>query len=158
MEPDVDAPVDWRALAARVIVEACAAHPEDTVFLIGDPSVAEALAVRAGRVVRGERLADAPEGTSIVVLHWTFRRFSKVAQEALLVEAANLLPPRGLLVIGDLMWSFPLDQIDAPEQFGDAYADAPTCAALEAAVRRAGFLPDLHRFSPGVGVMVAVRA
>ena len=62
-----------------------------------------------------------------------------------------------MLVVGDVMWSMPADQVDEPEQFGDEIQWAQTTATLEKWAREAGFLPDLHRFGAGVGVLVAIR-
>lgn len=149
--------MDWRAVTARVVVEACAASPEDVVLVLGDDVVAGALRARC-TVVRGDSLADAPPGVSILILHWTLRLLPPSEQRALLSDAAKLLPARGLMVIGDLMWSLPLDQLDAPEQYGDRSSHVQTTATLESWARAAGFLPDLHRFSPGVGVLVGIRA
>lgn len=154
--------MNWAEVAGRVIVEAVAADPRDVLLLIGDgaasDAIAQALAARVGRLVRGDSLGAAPAGLSVVCLHQTLRLRPPEAQRALFAEAARVLPPRGLLVIGDVMWSLPFDQIDAPEQFGDRLAHVQTTATVEGWARKAGFLPDMHRFGAGVGVLIAVRA
>jgi hypothetical protein len=149
--------MDWAGVTARVVVEACSATPEDIVLYIGDDAVAAELAPRVHTLVRRDALVDPPAGLSIICLHGALRRHPPAAQRALIQTAARLLPPRGLLVVGDVMWSFPPADIDAPEQFGDALEHVQTTATIEAWSRAAGFLPDLHRFGPGVAVLIAIR-
>lgn len=175
--------MDWSAAAARVVVEACTAHPDDVVLELacGDGAIARALAPRVKRVVavdadraRVERnRRDAPPnvsfevgelrrpplvpGVSVVCFHDALRLLPPAEQRALFVELGRILPVRGLLVFGDVMWSMPKDMIDEPEQFGEHLEHVQTTATLERWVREAGFLPDLHRFGPAVGVMIAIR-
>lgn len=145
-------------MTARVVVEACSATPEDIVLYIGDDVVAGELSARVHTLVRRDDLVDPPAGLSIICLHGSLRRRSPEAQRVLIQSAARLLPPRGLLVVGDVMWSFPRADIDEPEQFGDALDHVQTTATIEAWCRAAGFLPDLHRFGPGVAVLIAIRS
>lgn len=149
--------VDWAGVTARVVVEACAATAEDVVLYAGDSAVADALAARVRTLVRRDGLDEPPPGLSIICLHGWLRRRPPAAQRAVIQAAARLLPPRGLLVVGDVMWSFPPDQIDAPEQFGDALEFVQTTATVEGWARAAGFLPDLHRFGSGAAVLIAIR-
>ncbi len=149
--------MDWAGVTARVVVEACSATSEDIVLYAGDDAVADALASRVHTLVHRDDLTDPPLGLSIICLHNWLRRRSPEEQRAVFHAAAALLPPRGLLVVGDIMWSFPPADIDAPEQFGDASEHAQTTATIEAWARAAGFLPDLHRFGPGVAVLIAIR-
>ncbi|GDX80001.1 hypothetical protein LBMAG42_18120 [Deltaproteobacteria bacterium] len=170
--------MDWSEVTRRVVVEAAAPHPNDVVVCFGaDLGVAVALAARVERVtvrtVSRDRPGDAPanlsfsegpvapfalpNGTSVVVLHDALRRLDPAAQRELIRDIGRQLPPRALLVIGDVMWSMPPDRIDAPEQFGDQMEHAPTVAALERLVREAGFLPDVHRFGVGRAVCIALR-
>lgn len=149
--------MDWEGVTARVVVEACSATPEDIVLYAGDDAVAAELLPRVQTLARRDGLVDPPAGLSIICLHGWLRRRPPAEQKAVIQAAARLLPPRGLLVVGDVMWSFPKDDIDAPEQFGDALEHVQTTATIEAWARAAGFLPDLHRFGPGVAVLIAIR-
>lgn len=171
--------MDWSAVALRVVVEACTAHPQDVVLILGagDGALARALAPRVRRVVvvdpHPPPLADLPpnvelragdllrpptiEGLSVVALHWSFRRLPPAEQPALIRALGALLPPRGLLVLGDILWSMPAEMIDEPEQYGDHLEHAPTARQAEGWLRRAGFLPDVHRFGPAVTVIIALR-
>lgn len=149
--------MDWAAVTGRVVVEACSATAEDVVLYCGDDAVAADLTSRVKTLARRDGLVDPPEGLSIICLHGWLRRRPPVAQRAIFRDAARLLPPRGLLVVGDVMWSLPAATIDEPEQFGDAIADVQTTTVLEGWAREAGFLPDLHRFGPGVAVLIAIR-
>lgn len=170
--------MDWSEVTRRVVVEAAAPHPDDVVVCFGDDlAVAGALAARVASVtVRTASRARPdvmpgnltfsegavapfvlPEGTSVVVLHDALRRLDPASQRALIRDIGRQLPPRALLVIGDVMWSMPPERIDAPEQFGGAIKHAPTVAAVERLVREAGFLPDVHRFGVGRAVCIALR-
>lgn len=171
--------MDWSAVALRVVVEACTAHPQDVVLLLGaqDGALARALAPRVRRVVvvdpdppplpdlpenvevrRGD-LRDPPkvEGLSVVAMHWTFRRLRPEEQAALIRKLGALLPGRGLFVLGDILWSLPPEMIDEPEQYGDHLEHAPTARQVEGWLRQAGFLPDVHRFGTAVTVILALR-
>lgn len=150
--------MNWAGVSGRVVVEACSATPEDVVLYCGDDAVAAELEARVGTLVRRDDLRDPPPGVSIVCLHGWLRRRPPAEQRAALREAGRILPPRGLLVVGDVMWSLPADQIDEPAQFGDAIEDVQTTATIEGWAREAGFLPDLHRFGPGVAVLIALRS
>ena len=149
--------MDWAAVTGRVVVEACSAAPEDVVLYCGDDAVADALSGRVKALVRRDGLGEPPAGVSIVVLHHWLRRRPPAAQRAILREAGRVLPERGLLVVGDAMWSFPRDMVDEPEQFGDALDHVQTTATVEAWAREAGFLPDLHRFGAGAAVLIAIK-
>ncbi len=149
--------VDWAGVTGRVVVEACSATPEDVVLYCGDDAVAADLAPRVRTLVCRDAIADAPPGLSIVCLHGWLRRRRPEEQRAALRAAGKLLPTRGLLVVGDVMWSLPAATIDEPEQFGDAIEHVQTTATIEAWAREAGFVPDLHRFGPGVAVLVAIK-
>ncbi len=148
---------DWAAVTGRVLVEACCPTPEDVVLYLGDDAVADLLRCRVGTFVRRDDLEVAPAGVSIVCLHGWLRRRPPAAQAEAIGAAAGLLPPRGLLIIGDAMWSFAPARIDAPEQYGDALEYVQQTSTIEKWAREAGFLPDLHRFAPGAAVLVAVR-
>jgi hypothetical protein len=167
----------WSDVTRRVVVEAAAPHPHDVVFQLGgDWLLAGSLAARVARVVVrapgtspslppnvthevGEVApSPVPEGTSVVVVHDTLRRLPPDAQDALLRHLGRALPRRALLVIGDVMWSVPPEQVDEPEQFGDDLRHAPTTSAVERMVRAAGFLPDIHRFGVGRAVCIALRS
>lgn len=169
--------MDWSDVTRRVVVEAAAPHPEDVVYQLGgDWTLTAALAPRVARVVvRAPEAAPAlpanvvhergpigteplPGGTSVIVLHDELRRHPPTFQRELLLHLGRAAGRRTLLVIGDVMWSMPVDRIDEPEQFGDAISHAPTTATLERVVREAGFLPDLHRFGVGRAVCIALRS
>jgi hypothetical protein len=92
------------------------------------------------------------------MLHDSLRYLSPSEQQQLLIRLGRALPERGLLVIGDVVWSWPRAELDEPQQYGPMQDAAPTAEALEGMVRTAGFLPDLHRFGPGRAVMIALRA
>lgn len=145
-------------LTARVVVAACAADPRDRALWIGDPRGADALAARVARLDRHDSLRDDATDASIVVLHHILGTIGPADQRSLLARAGALLPERGLLVIGDRMWSLPPDMLDDLDAYGADRANVPLIASLEGWLRTAGFLPDTHRFTPGVGVIVAVRA
>lgn len=171
--------MDWSEVSARVVVEACSAHPEDKVLLLGlgTGAIARALAPAVSRVVvvdpapadvgplpdnvevrRGDlRAPPKIEGLSVVCLHDTLRSLPPDQQRALVRRLGELLPPRALLVIGDVMWSLPPAMIDEPEQFGANLEHVQETRTIERWVREAGFLPDLHRFGPAIAVMIALR-
>lgn len=149
--------MNWSEALARVVIEAAHAHPEDVVLVLGDATVADALRPLARAVHTRETLDDPPPGTSIVCMVGWLRGLPPPVQAAALRDAGRLLPTRGLLIIGDVMWSFPPGEIDAPEQFGDRLDHAPLVRALEKQVRDAGFLPDVHRLSPGTGIIVGMK-
>ena len=176
--------MNWSEVTGRVVVAAIEAHPLDQVVDLGcgtgellrslAPSIRRAIgvdldgeALRVARQGAPENLqfveADLrsyplPPGTSVVLLHDSLRYLSPLEQQQLLIRLGRELPERGLLVIGDVVWSWPRAELDEPEQYGPAQQAAPTAAALESMVRTAGFLPDLHRFGPGRAVMIALRA
>ncbi len=168
--------MNWADVAGRVVVEACRPDPQDHAIVLGWTPIVEELAPLVASVVVVDEAADRPLppgarwhrapldqppdlGTaSIVVAHWTWRTLPPDRQRALASRLGAGLRERALLVIGDVIWSLPADSIDEPEQFGDRLAFAPTDAALTGMLRNAGFLPDLHRFGPAVGVMIALRA
>lgn len=154
--------MNWEEATGRVVVEAAEPHPNDVVLVLGDARVADALAGRVKEVHRGrgpglEDLAAIPPGLSIVCMQGWLRRRAPAAQRAAIRDLGRILPSRGLVIIGDAMWSFPPDQIDTPEQYGDALDHVQTTATLEGWLRESGFIPDVHRFAPGAGVIVGVR-
>lgn len=149
--------VDWAGVTGRVVVEACSPTPDDVVLYCGDDAVAADLAPRVRTLARRDGLTDPPPGLSIVCLHNWLRRRPPAEQRAAIREAGRLLPARGLLVVGDVMWSLPAHMIDEPEQFGDAIDHVQTTATLEGWAREAGFVPDLHRFGTGVAVLIAIK-
>lgn len=149
--------MDWAGVTGRVVVEACSASPEDVVLYCGNSAVADELAPRVRALVRRDVLFDPPPGLSMVVLHDWLRRRPPEEQRAALREAGRLLPVRGLLVVGDVMWSLPPEMVDEPEQFGDDIGRAQTTTTIEKWAREAGFVPDLHRFGPGAAVLIAIK-
>lgn len=150
-------PQEWRALTARVVVEAAVVDPRDVVLVLGGEDVAAPIRARGASVTVADALSAAPRGASIVCVHDWLRRRPPAEQRAFLRDLGKRLPERGLAVIGDVMWSMPPDMIDAPEQYGDCLQHAQTTSVIEGWAREAGFLPDMHRFSPGVAVLIAVR-
>ena len=176
--------MNWSEVTGRVVVAAIEAHPMDQVVDLGcgkgellralAPSIRSGIGVdNDGEVLRVARqgapenlqfvLADLrsyslPPGTSVVLLHDSLRYLSPQEQQQLLIRLGRSLPERGLLVIGDVVWSWPRAELDEPEQYGPTQESAPTATVLETMVRTAGFLPDLHRFGPGRAVMIALRA
>ena len=146
-------------LTARVVVAACAADPRDRVRWVGDPRGAGELASQVAHLDRHGSLPDDDvHGASILVLHHVLGTLDPAEQRVWLARAGELLPERGLLVIGDRMWSLPPDMLDDLDAYGADRANIPLVTTLEGALRATGFLPDTHRFSPGVGVIVAVRS
>ena len=159
-----------------MVVEACTPHPEDHAILLGYSPIVDVLAPSVGRITVVDPHADAPlppraryhrgpideppdlAQASMVLAHWTWRTLPPARQRALARRLGQALRERALLVIGDVIWSFPPESIDEPEQFADKLEFAPTADALTAMLREAGFLPDLHRFGPAVGVMIALRS
>ena len=168
--------MNWSETAARVMVEACTPHPDDHAIVLGYSPIVDVLAPLVADLVVVDEASEIPlppraryhrapidqppdlGKASMVLVHWTWRTLPVARQKALALRLGAGLRERALLVIGDVIWSFPPDSIDEPEQFGDKLAFAPTADGLTAMVRSAGFLPDLHRFGPGVGVMIALRA
>lgn len=169
--------MDWSEVTRRVVIEAASPQPQDLVVCLGgDFEVAASLACGAGVLVRTDvsippglpeklRVSHGavapfalPAGTSIVVMHDTLRRLQPAAQRELILDIGRQLPPRGLLIIGDVMWSLAVERIDEPDQYGDDVTHAPTVATVERLVREAGFLPDVHRFGVGRAVCIALRA
>jgi len=170
--------VDWSAVTARVVVEAAAAHPDDLVLDLGcgRGALALALAPRVREVVAFDevdhlprplphnlRVATGPLGdppvarASVVVMNDALRRLPPPGQSALIALLGRSIPPRGLLVVGDVMWSMPPAMIDEPGQYGAATEHAPEVATVERQLRSAGFLPDTHRFGVGRAVIIALR-
>lgn len=150
--------VNWTEAIGRVVAHAAEPHPDDVVVVLApDGQVADALSGKVRAVHRRDALHDLPAGVSIVCLHGWLRRRLPDAQRDTIRALAAALPSRGLVIIGDAMWSLPLDQVDAPEQFGDALAHAQPVAVVESWLRDAGFLPDTFRLAPGAAVIVGVR-
>lgn len=175
--------MNWSEVTERVVIEACAAHPDDVVVDLGcgDGRIATALAGKVRRVVavdhdpavvaayarvapanvrveRGDaRTFTLPPGTSVIVLHDVLRFIPRGDRKALFERLGKSASQRCLLVVGDVMWSLPAKDIDEPEQFGQPPGDPPTTKEVEDYARAAGFLPDLHRFGVGRAVLVALR-
>lgn len=175
--------MDWSEVTARVVIEAAAAHPQDVVLDLGggEGTIALALAPHVREVVVVDRDADAlarlrakapanirllqgdmrqpPKvpGVSVVILHDALRYLTPAEQAALFQTLGRMLPPRALLVVGDVMWSMPLAMVDEPAQFGPDITHAPTTQQIEKWSRDAGFLPDLHRFGVGRAVLIALK-
>lgn len=167
---------DWKEVAGRVALEACNPDARDHAVMLGYSPIVHELAPRVARVTVVDPGAPVPlpsnatwhraavdqppalGAVSLVVAHWSWRLLPPRQQEALAARLGRELPERALLVIGDIVWSLPADSIDEPEQFGADLQHAPTAEQLTAMVRRAGFLPDLHRFGPAVAVMIALRS
>ncbi len=166
---------DWSEATRRVVAEACRPHPDDVVVVVGPewalvalvaPSVAHVVVVAPGpapaavgaNVSTQANLVPLPERTSMVLVHDELRRREPSAQRTLVADLGRALPKRGLLVVGDVLWSMPPDQVDEPEQFGADIGNAPRVATLEGWLRESGFLPDTHRFGVGRAVCVALRA
>lgn len=103
-------PAEWTAATARVVVEACAAHPDDVVLVAG--AGLDALSGKVRRVVR-----EPEPGLSIVALNDVLGTLPESEQRALLARHAAALPRRGLLVLGDVLYSLPRETIDEPEQY-----------------------------------------
>lgn len=178
--------MDWSDVTRRVVMEAIEAHPQDVVLELGcgsgtilhtlaprihqgigiDPNATHIQEARQNaptniRFIQGDLRQPAqwwPTGVSIALMHDSLRTLKIQEQASLLMELGRRLPERGLLVIGDVIWSLPIAIIDEPEQFGDHIQNAPTALQLENMIRAAGFLPDLHRFGIGRGVMIALKA
>ena len=176
--------MDWSEVTGRVVVEACSAHPKDVVVFLGcrspellrrlagqvkaivaidpDPAAVERaralvptnVEVRVGDV----REPPKPPGLSVVCIHDALRRLSPADQRALFKRVGASMGQGGLFIVGDLMWSMRPDMIDEPEQYGDAIEHVQETKVLEKWSREAGFLPDLHRFGPAVGVLIALKA
>jgi hypothetical protein len=174
-------PAEWSAVTARVVVEACAAHADDTALVLADPAVALAIAPCVRRVVfwdngeaprqfagnpfpgNVEARSGAPHepplaGVSVVLGNDALSRLDRAHQQRLLAHLGRGLPERALLVLGDAMWSIPPEDIDEPEQYTVNIANTPTTTWIEAQARALGFLPDLHRFGVGRAVLIALRA
>lgn len=178
--------MDWPNVTRRVVIEAIEAHPQDVVLDLGcgtgtmlhqlAPRIRQGIGIEQNatliqeaqqhsppnlRFIQGDLRQPAqwwPTGVSVALMHDSLRALKPNEQAALLMELGRRLPERGLLVIGDVIWSLPPTIIDEPEQFGDNIQNAPTATQLESMIRTAGFLPDLHRFGPGRGVMIALKA
>ncbi|MSP55009.1 MAG: hypothetical protein EXR69_05310 [Myxococcales bacterium] len=168
--------MNWADSAGRVVLEACTPHVEDHAILLGYSAIVDTLAPQVARITVVDETCEIPlpagaryhrgpidqppelGAASMVLAHWTWRTLPVARQRALAQRLGQGLRERALLVIGDIIWSFPPASIDEPEQFGDRLEHAPTADILTAMLRDTGFLPDLHRFGPAVGVMIALRA
>lgn len=172
-------PAEWSQVTERVVIQAAAAHPHDVVLDVGAGlgSLSRALAPHVKRVVafgaRDEVERPLPEnievqigtlvsppcaGVSVVVMNDTLSRLVPSDQARLIAHLGRSLPDRALLVIGDVLWSIPQNDIDEPEQFGTDVRNARTIAAVETELRAAGFLPDAHRFGVGRAVLICLKA
>ena len=96
------------------------------------------------------------KGISIVVSNYAIHHLTMDEKRALFSQVADLLPDKGVFVMGDVMWSLPLDQIDEPEQFYNPDIDLPSPVDdMVEALESVGFRCEALRLSPGVGVIEA---
>ena len=93
---------------------------------------------------------------SLVVSNYAIHHLTMDEKRTLFSQVADLLPEKGVFVMGDVMWSLPLDQIDEPEQFYNPDIDLPSPVdEMVEALESCGFLCEALRLSPGVGVIEA---
>jgi ubiquinone/menaquinone biosynthesis C-methylase UbiE len=176
----------WRRAAGRVVAAAAHPSTEDVVLDLGcgtaDLSVELArhskrligldlspamLAVAQERVDQSGlnnidllrhdfRTLPALSEISLVVSNYAIHHLSLAEKSALFSQVANLLPEKGVFVMGDVMWSLPIDQIDEPEQFYNPEVDDPSSVEdMVTALEDCGFRCEVLRLSPGVGVIEA---
>ena len=95
-------------------------------------------------------------GISLVVSNYAIHHLSLDEKTRLFRQIFDLLPEKGLFVMGDVMWSMDIDQIDEPEQFFNPEVDDPSMVdELVEALEECGFTTEVLRLSPGVGVIEA---
>ena len=93
---------------------------------------------------------------SLVVSNYAIHHLSLAEKRSLFSQIADLLPERGVFVMGDIMWSLPIEQVDEPEQFYNPEVDDPSSVEeLVTALEACGFRCEVLRLSPGVGVIEA---
>ena len=176
----------WRRASGRVVVTAADPTPEDVILDLGcgTADLTVHLARRSKRVIgldlspamlkrAHERLkAESIEnvelrehdfrtlpplkGISLVVSNYAIHHLTMAEKKALFSQVADILPDKGVFVMGDVMWSLPLDQIDEPEQFYNPDIDLPSPVDdMVEALESVGFRCEALRLSPGVGVIEA---
>ena len=176
----------WRRASGRVVVQAADPTPEDVVLDLGcgTADLTVHLARRAKHVVgldlspamlkraqerlkaeninnmelREHDFRNLPplKDISLVVSNYAIHHLTMDEKRTLFSQVADLLPEKGVFVMGDVMWSLPLDQIDEPEQFYNPDIDLPSPVdEMVEALESCGFLCEALRLSPGVGVIEA---
>jgi len=176
----------WRRAAGRVVVAAAHPSAEDVVLdlgcgtaelsvelarsskrLIGLDLSPAMLAVAHERVSQSGlnnielkeqdfRNLPALGDVSLVVSNYAIHHLSLAEKRSLFSQIADLLPERGVFVMGDIMWSLPIEQVDEPEQFYNPEVDDPSSVEeLVTALEACGFRCEVLRLSPGVGVIEA---
>jgi ubiquinone/menaquinone biosynthesis C-methylase UbiE len=176
----------WRRAAGRVVVAAANPSEGDVILDLGcgTGEVSVVLARRAKQLigidispamleiaaqrVKSEgvdnvelRTGDfctlpALSGISLVVSNYAIHHLSLDEKTRLFRQIFDLLPEKGLFVMGDVMWSMDIDQIDEPEQFFNPEVDDPSMVdELVEALEECGFTTEVLRLSPGVGVIEA---
>jgi SAM-dependent methyltransferase len=111
------------------------------------------------RVAAGD-LRDPPElpGLSTVLMAHSLRYLDAPERAELFALLHARLPVDGLLVVADLIWSVPPQQVDGADDWLDAeLAHVLHHDALDAALRRAGFLTRSERLHPAVAVIRALK-
>ena len=176
----------WRRAAGRVVVAAAHPSAEDVVLdlgcgtaelsvelarsskrLVGLDLSPAMLAVAQERVSRSGlnnielkqqdfRSLPVLGDVSLVVSNYAIHHLSLAEKNSLFSQIADLLPEKGVFVMGDIMWSLPIDQVDEPEQFYNPEVDDPSSVDdLVTALEACGFRCEVLRLSPGVGVIEA---
>ncbi len=105
-------------------------------------------------------LRDPPviPGLSTVMMARSLSLLDAAERRALWGRLHAALPPDGLLVIGDLLWSLPPDRLDGVEGWLDReHRFAPSVDDVTGELDRAGFLHFAERLHPAVAVIRAVR-
>jgi cyclopropane fatty-acyl-phospholipid synthase-like methyltransferase len=176
----------WRRACGRVVVTAANPSPEDVVLDLGcgTADLSVDLARRSRRVIGLDlspamlgiarariqnaglgnielqehdfrHLPELPE-ISLVVSNYAIHHLSLDEKRSLFRQIGDLLPERGVFVMGDVMWSLPIDQIDEPEQFYNPEVDDPSrVEEMVVSLEECGFRCEVLRLSPGVGVIEA---
>jgi ubiquinone/menaquinone biosynthesis C-methylase UbiE len=181
-----DAEAFWRRAAGRVVVAAANPSEGDVILDLGcgTGEVSVVLARRAKKLIgidispamleiasqrvksegvdnielRTGDFSTLPDlsGISLVVSNYAIHHLSLDEKTHLFRQIFALLPEKGLFVMGDVMWSMDLDQIDEPEQFFNPEIDDPSMVdELVEALEECGFRTEVLRLSPGVGVIEA---
>ena len=176
----------WRRAAGRVVVAAANPSEGDVILDLGcgTGEVSVVLARRAKKLIgidispamleiASQRVkSDAVDnielrtgdfctlpalsGVSLVVSNYAIHHLSLDEKKHLFRQIFDLLPEKGLFVMGDVMWSMDIDQIDEPEQFFNPEVDDPSMVdELVEALEECGFTTEVLRLSPGVGVIEA---
>jgi len=176
----------WRRACGRVVVTAANPSAEDVVLDLGCGTAEQSLelAQRSQSVIgldlspamleiARSRARDAGVDNldlrehdfrslpslpqiSLVVSNYAIHHLSLDEKKSLFKQVSQILPERGVFVMGDVMWSLPLDQVDEPEQFYNPEVDDPsTVEEMVIALENCGFRCEVLRLSPGVGVIEA---